>query len=440
MEAKLIAEQGLHRKLAIHVAAADLSGKADEKLSDLGKKLKIQGFRPGKVPMTVLRQRYLDNVLGEVLEETMQASVVKALESHDLKPAMQPKVTKTDFEKGKDLDFEVELDVLPTIELADYSSFAVTAYDVDVTDKEIDETLGRLAEQHKTSEKIAENRKTKDGDLVLIDFKGTVDGEAKPGMDAEDFKLMLGSDQFIPGFEQQLIGVKGGEDVTVIVTFPEDYQAKELAGKEAVFEVALKEIHQQKTAEINDDFAKTLGKDDLTALRADISEDLKKNFKDLARNVTKRKLLDQLDEAHQFQIPASMVDAEFDAVWKQVENDKKLGRLDEEDKDKSDEELKAEYRKICERRVRLGLVLAEVGNRAEVEVSKEEVREALMREAQRYPGQEQQVVDFYQQNPAALQTLRAPILEEKAVDLILQQAKTTEEKVTAEKLQEAFNA
>jgi len=440
MEAKLIAEDGLNRKLSIHVPAQALNEKADAKLMELGKKVKIQGFRPGKVPMAVLRQRYLDNVLGEVLEETMQASVAEALDSHELKPAMQPKVTKTDFDKGKDLDFEVELDVLPTIELADYSNYKLTSYDVEISDKEIDETLGRLAEQNKTSEKIAKNRKAKDGDIVLIDFKGTVDGEAKPGMDAEGFKLVLGSGQFIPGFEDQLIGVKGGEHQTVTVTFPEDYQAKDLAGKEAVFEVDLQEIHKEKIAEIDDELAKAMGKDDLAALKADVSEDLKKNFQDLARNVTKRKLLDQLDETHQFDIPASMVDAEFDAVWKQVENDMKLGRLDDEDKEKSEDELKDEYRKICERRVRLGLVLAEVGNKAEVEVTNDELREALMREAQRYPGQEQQVVEFYQQNPAALQSLRAPILEEKAVDVILEAAKTSEKKITAEKLQEEFNA
>ena len=440
MEAKLIAEDGLHRKLAIHVDAADLDTKTDEKLTELGKKIKIQGFRPGKVPMPVLRQRYLDNVLGEVLEETMQACVAEALETHALKPAMQPKVTKTDFDKGSDLDFEIELDVLPTIELADYSTFKVTSYDVEVSDKEIQETLERVAAQNKGSEKIARNRKAKDGDIVIIDFKGTVDGEAKPGMDAEGFKLVLGSGQFIPGFEEQLIGVKGGDHQTVTVTFPEDYQAKDLAGKEAVFEVDLQEIHQETIAEIDDELAKTMGKETLEELKADVNEDLKKNFQNLARNVTKRKLLDQLDEAHKFDIPKSMVDAEFDAVWKQVENDIKLDRLDAEDKDKSEEELKAEYRTICERRVRLGLVLAEIGNKAEIDVSNDELRDALMREAQRYPGQEQQVVEFYQQNPTAIQSLRAPIMEEKAVDIILEAAETTEEKVSVEKLQEEFNA
>lgn len=440
MEAKLIAEDGLHRKLAIHVDAADLDTKTDEKLTELGKKIKIQGFRPGKVPMPVLRQRYLDNVLGEVLEETMQACVAEALETHALKPAMQPKVTKTDFDKGSDLDFEIELDVLPTIELADYSTFKVTSYDVEVSDKEIQDTLERVAAQNKGSEKIARNRKAKDGDIVIIDFKGTVDGEAKPGMDAEGFKLVLGSGQFIPGFEEQLIGVKGGDHQTVTVTFPEDYQAKDLAGKEAVFEVDLQEIHQETIAEIDDELAKTMGKETLEELKADVNEDLKKNFQNLARNVTKRKLLDQLDEAHKFDIPKSMVDAEFDAVWKQVENDIKLDRLDAEDKDKSEEELKAEYRTICERRVRLGLVLAEIGNKAEIDVSNDELRDALMREAQRYPGQEQQVVEFYQQNPTAIQSLRAPIMEEKAVDIILEAAETTEEKVSVEKLQEEFNA
>lgn len=440
MEAKLIAEDGLNRKIAIHVAAADINEKADAKLVELGGKIKIQGFRPGKVPMPVLRQRYMDNVLGEVLDETMQESVGAALEQHELKPAMQPRVTKTDFDKGKDLDFEVELDVLPQIKLADYASFEVISYDVEVTDKEISETLGRIAEQNKGSEKIAKNRKAKTDDIVMIDFKGTVDGEAKPGMDAEDFKLVLGSGQFIPGFEEQLVGVKGGDHVTVTVTFPEDYQAKDLAGKEAVFEVDLKEIHKEKAAEINDELAKTMGKENLDELKTDIAEDLKKNFQDLARNVTKRKLLDQLDEAHQFECPNSMVDAEFDAVWKQVENDKNLGRLDEEDKDKSEDELKEEYRKICERRVRLGLVLAEVGNKAEVEVTQDELRDALMKEAQRYPGQEQQVIEFYQQNPAAAQSLRAPIMEEKAVDEILSKAKTTAQAITVDKLQEEFAA
>lgn len=440
METKLIAEEGLNRKLSIHVDAADINAKADNKLIELGQKVRIQGFRPGKVPMAILRQRYLDSVLGEVLEETMQTSVAKALDTHELKPAMQPKVTKTDFDKGKDLDFEVTLDVLPTVELADFSEFEVTSYAVEVSDKEIDETLKQLAEQSKGSQKIARNRKARDGDIVLIDFQGRVDGEAKPGMDAEGFKLVLGSGQFIPGFEEQLIGVKGGEHATVTVTFPEDYQAKDLAGKEAVFEVDLKEIHQEKAAEIDDELAKSMGKDNLEALKADITEDLKKKFQDLARNVTKRKLLDQLDEAHQFETPASMVEAEFDSVWKQVENDIKLDRLDEEDKGKPEDELKAEYRKICERRVRLGLVLSEVGSTSNIEVTNEELRTALTREAQRYPGQEQQVIKFYQENPQALESLRAPILEDKAVDVILGVAKTSETEISVEALQNEFNA
>ena len=438
MEAKLTAEDGLSRTISIHVDAADITTKADDKLKELGAKVKIQGFRPGKVPLSVLRQRYLDNVLGEVLEETMQASVSEALDQLALKPAMQPKVTKTDFDKGKDLDFEVALEILPEIELADYSTFTLDSYKVQVSDKQVDETLARLAEQNKGSEKIAKNRKAKSDDIVMIDFKGTVDGEAKPGMDATDFKLVLGSGQFIPGFEEQLIGVKGGESQMVTVTFPDDYQAKDLAGKEAIFEVNVKEIHQEKMPEIDDNLAKTMGKEDLAALKADITEDLKKQFQGLARNVTKRKLLDQLDEAHKFETPVSMVEAEFDAVWKQVENDIKLDRLDEEDKDKSEDELKEEYRSICERRVRLGLVLAEVGNKADIEVSEEELRDALMREAQRYPGQEQQVIEFYQKNPAAVQSLRAPILEEKAVDIILEAATTTEKEVSAEALQAEF--
>ncbi len=440
MDAKLIAEDGLNRKLAIHVAAADLTAKTDTKLKDLGKKVKIQGFRPGKVPLTILRQRYLDNVLAEVLEETMQASVTHALDLHDLQPAMQPKVIKNDFEKGNDLNFEIELDVLPTIELADYSAFEVTAYDVEVTDKEIDETLARLAEEHKGSEKISDDRAAANGDMVVVDFKGTVDGEAKPGMDAEDFKLVIGAGQFIPGFEEQLSGVKAGEQKSVTVTFPQDYQANDLAGKEAVFDVVLKEIHQEKSAEVNEELAKSLGKDSLEMLKADVAADLKKNFQSLARNVTKRKLLDQLDATHRFECPASMIEAEFQTVWRQVERDKEMGRLDEEDQDKSEDDLKAEYRTICERRVRLGLVLAEIGKVAEIEVTNEEMGEALRREAQRYPGQGQQVIEFYRQNPAAVQTLRAPILEEKAVDEILSKAQTTHESVDVESLQKQFAA
>ncbi len=440
MDAKLIAEDGLNRKLAIHVAAADVTEKTDTKLKDLGKKVKIQGFRPGKVPLSILRQRYLDNVLTEVLADTMQASVAQALEQHDLQPAMQPKVTKNDFEKGKDLDFEIELDVLPTIELADYTAFEIVAYEVEVTDKEIDDTLTRLAEQHKGSEKIADDRAAANGDILMIDFKGTVDGEAKPGMDAEDFKLVIGSGQFIPGFEEQLIGVKASEQTAVTVTFPQDYQATDLAGKEAVFDVVLKEIHQEKAAEINEELAKNLGKDSLDALKADVAADLKRNFQSLARNVTKRKLLDQLDAAHKFDCPASMIEAEFETVWRQVERDKEMDRLDQEDRDKSEEDLRAEYRAICERRVRLGLVLAEIGKVAKIEITDEEMREALRREAQRYPGQRQQVVDFYRQNPAAVQALRAPLLEEKAVDEILAKAQTTHESVDVESLQKQFAA
>lgn len=424
--------EGLKREYKVLINADDIGEKMTGKLQELGGRVKIPGFRPGKVPITILKQRFGKSVMGEVLQDAVQDSSTQAISERGLRPATQPKIEITSFDEGKDLEYTIALEVLPDFEPTDFSQLTVHRTVIDVEDTAIEETLADLSKAYKDTKPLETPRPAQSGDVLVVDFKGTVDGEAYPGMEAEGHHLELGSNSFIEGFEEQLIGVNADDTREVRVTFPEAYANDKLAGREAVFSVTVKEILVSSPAEIGDGLAQRLGEENLDALKAAIRERLASEYKDVTRSKLKRELLDQLAEAHDFAVPEGMVDAEFHAIWHQIEDDRKNDRLDPDDAAKSDEELKTEYRAIAERRVRLGLLISEVGRRNGIEVTQEELNRAMLREAQQYPGQERQIFEFFQKNPEALANLRAPIFENKVVDFIVDLAQVEEKRMTAE--------
>lgn len=424
---------GLRREYKVVITAADMTGRVDAQLKEIGKTVKMPGFRPGKVPMPVLKQRYGQSVLGEVLERAANDATAKVVDEHKLRPALQPKVEIVSFEDGKDLEFKLAYEVLPVFEVADLSGVEVTKPVVEITDEQVDETLTRIASSRKSSQPLTEDRAAAKGDVVVIDFDGSVDGEKRPGMKGEGHELELGTQSFIDTFEDQLVGSRPGEHRTVTVTFPEAYHAPELAGKEAVFEVDVKEIRVPVPAVVDDEFAKGIGFDDLAALKTSIRERLGGEYASVSRMRAKRVLLDRLAELHSFDVPAGMVDVEFEQIWRRLQDELKAGAAGE-DQDKDEEKLRAEYRDIAVRRVRLGLVLSEVGSKNNINVTREELNQAVLAEVRRYPGQEREVFDFFKNNPQAVESLRAPVFEDKVVDFILEQVKVTETPVTAEEL------
>ena len=439
MEVTQTKSEGLSRTFAIKVPASELQAKLDERIEEIRPQMKLKGFRPGKVPASHVRKMYGQDLMGELINKLVTETNQKALEDNELRPAGQPDVQiDGDMEavvKGEaDLSYNMNVDVMPEFEPADVTKLTITRPVAEVSQEQIDEALARIAEQNTQYEPRAKTAKAKDDDAVVMDFVGKIDGEAFEGGSAEQQTLVLGSGQFIPGFEDQLVGVKAGEEKEVTVTFPEEYGAEHLAGKEAVFEVKVHEVRAPKTADVDDEFAKGLGLEGLEQLTGLVKDQLKAEHDGASRAKAKRNLLDQLDEAHSFDLPPNMVEQEFNQIWQQLQAEMDAGRTADEDKDKSEDELKEEYRKIAERRVRLGLVLAEIGRVADVRISEQEVNQALVREARQYPGQEQQVVEFFRSNPGAMAQLRAPIYEDKVVDHILEVAEITEETVSREDL------
>ncbi|MEQ3649196.1 trigger factor [Hyphomonas sp.] len=439
MEVTQTKAEGLSRTFAVKVPASELQAKLDERIEEIRPQMKLKGFRPGKVPASHVRKLYGQDLMGELINKLVTETNQKALEDNELRPAGQPDVQLDgDMEavvKGQaDLSYNMNVDVMPEFEPADVSKLAITRPVAEVSQEQIDEALGRIAEQNTQYEARAKTAKAKDGDAVVMDFVGKIDGEAFEGGSAEQQTLVIGSGQFIPGFEDQLVGVKAGDEKDVTVSFPEEYGAADLAGKEAVFEVKVHEVRAPKTAELDDEFAKGLGLESLEQLTGLVKDQLKAEHDGASRAKAKRNLLDQLDEAHSFDLPPNMVEQEFNQIWQQLQAEMDAGRTADEDKDKSEDELKEEYRKIAERRVRLGLVLAEIGRVADVRISEQEVNQALIREARQYPGQETQVVEFFRNNPGAMAQLRAPIYEDKVVDHILEVAEITEETVSREEL------
>jgi trigger factor len=424
---------GLKREFKVVVSAQDIERKTNDRLRDLGRTMRLPGFRPGKVPTSLLKQRYGESVRGEVLEQAVADSSQQAMSERGLRPALQPKIEVVQFEEGKDLEYTMALEILPDIEPADFSTIEVEKPVAEVSDEQVDETLGRLAESRRDFDAAPADRAAEKGDAVVIDFDGSVDGERKPGMQAEGHQLVLGSGNFIDTFEDQLVGAKAGDHRAVTVTFPENYGAAELAGKEAVFEVDVKEVKTPKELAIDDEFAKAFGVETLDELKTMIRDRIGQDYAQISRSRAKRSLLDRLADTHDFQVPQGLVDSEFEAIWQRLKQEIERGAAPDEAA-KDEEELKTEYRQIAERRVRLGLLLAEVGRRNDIQVGQEELNRAVIAEAQRYPGQERQVFEFLRGNPRALDNLRAPLFEDKVVDHILEQAKVNERTVSLEDL------
>ena len=421
------------------VPKEDLSAKLDAKIKEMQPQVSLKGFRPGKVPVTHIKKMFGQSIMKDVVEEMVNESSQKAINDNKIRPAGQPKIdlraNGEDVTKGTaDLEYQMTVESIPEFEPVDPEGLKFTRLKYEATDADIDERLAELGKGQKTYKKKAKTAKAKKEDAVLIDFVGTVDGEAFEGGAMEGHQLVLGSGTFIPGFEDQLIGVKAGDELDVKVTFPEDYQAEDLAGKDAVFATKVHEVQGAKDAEIDDEFAKNFGMDDLAALKEAVKGQFEGELEGQSRMKLKRAILDELDKKHSFDLPPGMVEAEFDNIWQQVQAEKEAGQLDEEDAKKSDKQLEKDYRKIAERRVRLGLVLAEMGQKQDVTISNEELQGAMIAEARRYPGQEQQVIEFYQKNPQAIAQLRAPIYEEKVVDLIIDKATVKDKKVDKDEL------
>ncbi len=423
---------GLKHEFKIVIPAGDIAERIDKRLTEIGRQTRLPGFRPGKAPMSVLKTRFLPHVRGEVVQDVVNQAADETLKDRNLRPALQPKVEITAFDDGKDLEYTLAVEALPEIEPMDFTTIALERWKPEIPDLEVDEALKRLAQRQRKDEPV--ERAAEKSDLVVIDFKGEVDGKEFPGGAATGYRLELGSGGFIPGFEDQLVGAKAGEERSVAVTFPADYGAADLAGKPATFAVTVREVRAFQDQPVDDTLATAMGMENLAELRQMVREQSEREYAGLARQRLKRQLLDQLAGHHDFPVPPGMVDGEFDTIWKQYEfqrdRAKESGVTDYND-GKSEDEVRAEFRKMAERRVRLGLLLSEVAKRHNISVTQDEINQALVAEARRFPGQERKVVEYYRNEPGAIEGLRAPILENKVVDHILGTAKVSERAVPA---------
>jgi trigger factor len=433
MQVTELAADGLKRQFKIVIPAQDLASKVDERVAEMAKTASLPGFRPGKVPAGLLKKQYGQALLGEALEQAVNQGTAKAIDDRGLKPALQPRVElKSEFAEGKDVEFEVALEILPEIGQLDFSGLELERLKAAVPDKSVDEALERIAKANREQKPVDPPRPAQKGDAIKLDFVGSVDGVDFPGGAAQDYVLELGSGSFIPGFEDQLIGAEVDKPVDVKVTFPAEYGNAELAGKDAVFKCTVKEIREFVDQPIDDALAKKNNFETLEAMKKAVSERIGQEYTQISRGMIKRELLDKLADTYKFPVPEGLVEGEFNAIWQRIEEAKKNG-----EKVEDEEKAKAEYREIAERRVRLGLLLADVGRSNNIDVTPEELNQAIMREAMRYPGQERQVLEFYSKNDQLKEQMRAPIFEEKTVDFILELAKVSDKSVTPEELIEA---
>lgn len=432
MKVSVLKQEGLTREIEVTVPAQDIEKTMERELVAYSQRVRIDGFRKGKVPLQVLKSKYGKMVLGDVLDKTVQETITKVMKDQDLRPALQPKVELKDgenFDEGKDLTYTMTVEVLPSFEIMDLKKVAVVKPVAKVEAKSVDETLERIAKNNRSFTKVEEARGLKKGDVAVVDFHGQLkDGTSLPGMSGHDMSVEIGSGQLIPGFEDQLIGQKVGAHAHVDVTFPEDYGVKELAGKPAMFHVDIKEIREPGETKIDEDLAKKLRFESLAKLRETIEKEISEDYEQFTKMKLKRSLLDVLDENHDFELPQGMIDLEFEAIVGQMEREK--AQQGEKLSDEDREQLKV----IAERRVRLGLVLAEIGQANKIDVTRDELYKAIHAEARKYPGQEQQVLEFYSKNPRVIESFRAPIYEDKVMDFILKQAKVEEKTVSVEEL------
>lgn len=432
-------KEGLKRGYSIIVSASELDTKVNEKLAEAQPEVEMKGFRKGKVPMSLLKKQFGQRLLGEAMQESIDGAMNEHFEKTGERPALQPdvKMTNEDWKEGDDVHVDLTYEALPEIPDVDLKTVNLEKLVAKADDAAVDEALEKLAETSPNFKDRRKGSKAKSGDQVVFDFLGKVGGEAFEGGSAEDYPLVLGSNSFIPGFEDQLIGAKAGEEKTVEVAFPADYGAENLAGKDAVFECTIKAVKEPAPAELNDELATKFGAEDLNALKGQISERLEAEYTGAARAVMKRGLLDQLNDLVSFDLPPSLVDAEAKQIAHQLWHEE---NPEVEDHEHKEVEPTEEHTSLAERRVRLGLLLAELGQKANVEVTEAEINQAVMAQARQYPGQEREFFEFVQKNQQMQQQLRAPIFEDKVVDYMFELAKVDEKEVSKEDLQKAVEA
>ncbi len=426
--------EGLKRGYAVVVPMADIESKRTAKLTEIGKTVRLPGFRPGKVPMTVVRQRYGTAIMSEVLEESVNSATQQVLSDRGLRAAAQPKVDVTSLDDKQDLQFNVEVELLPEVPMPDFGAIALTRLRAEPAAEAIDKALNEIASRQRELEPVTEDRGAEVGDTLTVDFVGKVNDVAFPGGTGSGMAVELGGSGFIPGFSEGMEGMKPGEERQINVTFPAEYNNKELAGQPATFDLTATALQQTKPTPIDDAMAEKLGFENLEKLRELIGQQIQREYDQISRMRIKRDLLDSLATGANFMVPESMVEGEFASIWQRVENDLKQGKGDDDDKGKDEATLKAEYRAIAERRVRLGLLLSEIGRANGVQVAPDEMTRAMRAEAGRYAGQEAQVMEFFRKNPQAAETLRGPIFEDKVVDFILELAQVEDKVVPPEEL------
>jgi trigger factor len=442
MQVTQTVSEGLKREYRVVVPVADLDAKVNERLVDLKDRVRINGFRPGKVPIEHLRRMYGRAVLAEAIEAAVREANTSIIAEHGFKLAMDPKVVMPETEgdvdemmAGKtDLAYSVELEILPRIELGDFKDIQLETLTAEVSDQEVAEAIEKIAEQNRPFADKGEGAKAEQGDKVIVSFVGTIDGEPFEGGTADDVAVAIGSKSFIPGFEDQLVGIARGETRTVNASFPQNYLSANLAGKAASFRVTAKSIEAPGTVTVDEEFAKSLGLESLAKLKDAVKDRLSREHAEVTRRRLKRALLDALDARYKFDLPPSLVEQEFANVWRTLLADLEAQGRTFADENTTEEAAREEYGKIAERRDRLGLVIAEIGERNDIKVSEEELRRAIVERARQFPGQEQQIWDYYSKNPSAVASLRAPIYEEKVVDFLLELAKVTEKTVSREAL------
>ncbi|MDQ8699730.1 trigger factor [Hyphomicrobium sp. LHD-15] len=441
MQVTETSSEGLKRKLKVVVGADELGERFTAHLDKIKDQVQLKGFRKGKVPLAHIKKVFGRSVMNDVLQETIRETSNKAIVDRKERPAMMPDIALAEGASGidsvvdgkADLAYEMSFEVLPEVELADFKSLKLERLVVDVDDEQLDKALSELADRNQAFE-AEEGRAAGDGDRVTIDFTGTVDGVAFDRGSGENLQLVIGNAGFIPGFEEGIKGAKKDESRDVKATFPAEYPVADLAGKDAVFAITVKEVEKPVKAEINDEFAKSLGTEGLDNLKSLVSAQIKRELDQASRQKIKRELLDALETAHSFELPPTLVEREFEAIWKQVTDGLQREQKSFADEGKTEEEARAEYRKIAERRVRLGLVVGEIGDKNKIEVTQDEMRRALMEHARRFPGQEKNVYEYFEKTPGALQELRAPIFEDKVIDFVLELAKPAEKKVSRQEL------
>ncbi len=443
MQVTELSADGLKREYKVVVQADEIENRVSGRLGELSKTIRMPGFRPGKVPVPLLRKQYGRSVMGEVVEQAVNEGSQQAISDNELRPALRPKIEVTSFDEGADLEFTMELEILPDVPKIDLKAIELTKPTAAVDDEAVAKALDGLTERFRDYAPPAEPRPSQTGDRVTIAFEGKVDGKPFEGGKADDFPLVLGSGRMIPGFEDQLLGKQVGDDVTVEITFPEAYGARELAGKPASFAVKVKEIAEPQPVEFNDDLAKGQGFDDLAAMKTMLREGIEREYASYSRMRVKRALLDRLAETCRFEVPSGMVELEFEAIWQQVKQEAAAGHdheghdhegHDHEAAEEPDEAVRNEYHDIAERRVRLGLILSDIGHANDLKIEDSELNAAVMEQVRRYPGQEQQVFEYFKNTPQAIEQLRAPLYEDKVVDFILQLASVTEQPMTPEEL------